>query len=95
MMNCSIIIHKDGHYFNLKLKIRKLEVKRFKPYPPLGFGSGHTPPLPGAIACLAANPPANSVNNTNATATIFEFIFFMFFESPFNNSKEDFGVAYF
>ena len=65
-------------------------------YPPSGLGSGpQPPPAPGAIACLAAIPPAKSVNNKKATATIFEFIFFMFFESPFNNSKEDFGVAYF
>ena len=82
-----IIQAKNGNYNKIKGYGRII-------YPPLEFGSGPKPPLPPAIACLAAKPPAKSVNRTNATATIRELTFFMFFESPFNNSKEDFGVAY-
>ena len=49
-------------------------IRKMDNYPPSGFGSGYQPPLPGATACLAAKPPANSVNSTNAAAMIRELI---------------------
>lgn len=59
------------------------------PYPPLPFGFGLNPP--GAIACLAASPPAKSVNRNNAIDTNFMFIFFMFISLLITNyMKKDY-----
>ena len=52
-------------------------------YPPSGFGSAPQPPVPGAIACLAAKPPARRVNRNNAIDTNFMLIFFIFKHQSF------------